>query len=149
MLYTPSSRVHRPPSEFFVDGTTLPEVDFDLGPSWSGLLPISNAANETRKVNSQAVSVPSIIIPYANCFSSSSGSSPQVRREPPMTSSSGETSISACGIYSFELINEGRTNGGPGCSSLEAALQENGVSVVFEMENLVFLFCSLNLGNSR
>ena len=47
-----------------------------------------------------------------------------------MTSSSGETSISMCGIYSFELINERRTNGGPGCSSLEAALQENGVSVV-------------------
>ena len=36
--------------EFFVDGTTIPEVDFDVGPSWAGLLPISNAANETREV---------------------------------------------------------------------------------------------------
>ena len=37
-------------SEFYVDGTSLPEVDFDVGPSWSGLIPISDAANETRKV---------------------------------------------------------------------------------------------------
>ena len=37
--------------EFYVDGTTIPEVDFDVGPSWAGLLPISNATNETRKVN--------------------------------------------------------------------------------------------------
>lgn len=38
------------PTEFFVDGTSIPEVSFDVGPSWAGLLPISNAANETRKV---------------------------------------------------------------------------------------------------
>lgn len=37
--------------EFFVDGATIPEVDFDVGPSWSGLIPISSAPNETRKVN--------------------------------------------------------------------------------------------------
>lgn len=37
-------------SEFYVDGATIPEVDFDVGPSWSGLLPISGNANETRKV---------------------------------------------------------------------------------------------------
>jgi carboxypeptidase D len=37
-------------SEFYVDGTTLPLVDFDVGPSWAGLIPISGAANETRKV---------------------------------------------------------------------------------------------------
>jgi carboxypeptidase D len=37
-------------SEFYVDGTTLPLVKFDVGPSWSGLIPISAAANETRKV---------------------------------------------------------------------------------------------------
>lgn len=36
--------------EFYVDGTTIPLVDFDIGPSWSGLLPISSAANETRQV---------------------------------------------------------------------------------------------------
>jgi hypothetical protein len=33
-----------------VDGTSIPEVNFDVGPSWSGLIPISGAANETRKV---------------------------------------------------------------------------------------------------
>jgi carboxypeptidase D len=33
-----------------VDGATIPLVDFDVGPSWSGLIPISSAANETRKV---------------------------------------------------------------------------------------------------
>jgi carboxypeptidase D len=37
-------------SEFYVDGASIPEVNFDVGPSWSGLMPISDAANETRKV---------------------------------------------------------------------------------------------------
>jgi carboxypeptidase D len=37
--------------EFWVDGSAIPEVDFDIGPSWSGLLPISNKTGETRKVN--------------------------------------------------------------------------------------------------
>lgn len=37
-------------TEFYVDGATIPEVDFDVGPSWSGLMPISGNANETRKV---------------------------------------------------------------------------------------------------
>jgi carboxypeptidase D len=38
------------PSEFYVDGTSIPEVDWDIGPSWSGLLPISNKENEPRQV---------------------------------------------------------------------------------------------------
>ncbi|KAG5337779.1 hypothetical protein C0989_008904 [Termitomyces sp. Mn162] len=38
-------------SQFYVDGTTIPEVDFDIGPSWSGLLPISSDPNETRKAS--------------------------------------------------------------------------------------------------
>lgn len=33
-----------------MDGKSIPDVDFDVGPSWSGLIPISGAANETRKV---------------------------------------------------------------------------------------------------
>ena len=33
-----------------MDGKSIPEVDFDVGPSWSGLLPISGNENETRKV---------------------------------------------------------------------------------------------------
>ena len=56
--------------EFFVDGRSIPDgkcvlvytsvqssdthrapiVNFDAGPSWSGLLPISNHPNETRKL---------------------------------------------------------------------------------------------------
>jgi len=37
-------------ARFYVDGTTIPLVNFDAGPSWSGLIPISSAANETRKL---------------------------------------------------------------------------------------------------
>lgn len=37
---------------FYVDGTTIPDVDWDIGPSWAGLLPISGNANETREVSS-------------------------------------------------------------------------------------------------
>lgn len=54
--------------KFFVDGTKIPDgrfqidyilaspdysptlVNFDAGPSWSGLMPISGAKNETRKL---------------------------------------------------------------------------------------------------
>jgi carboxypeptidase D len=37
-------------TEFYVNGKTIPQVGFDVGPSWSGLLPISGNKNETRKV---------------------------------------------------------------------------------------------------
>ncbi|KAF8638469.1 hypothetical protein AX17_002180 [Amanita inopinata Kibby_2008] len=37
-------------SQFFVDGAVIPEVNFDVGSSWSGLLPISGDQNETRKL---------------------------------------------------------------------------------------------------
>ena len=33
-----------------MDGRSIPDVNVDVGPSWSGLIPISGAANETRKV---------------------------------------------------------------------------------------------------
>lgn len=36
--------------DFFVDGATLPDVPFDAGPSWSGLMPISGDPGETRKL---------------------------------------------------------------------------------------------------
>lgn len=37
-------------AEFVVDGTKIPDVDFDIGESYAGLLPISDNANETRKL---------------------------------------------------------------------------------------------------
>ncbi|KAI0301889.1 Alpha/Beta hydrolase protein [Multifurca ochricompacta] len=37
-------------SRFYVDGTTIPLVNFDVGPSWSGLIPISSAPHEKRKL---------------------------------------------------------------------------------------------------
>ena len=36
---------------FYVDGTSIPEVDWDIGPSWAGLLPISGNEDETRQVS--------------------------------------------------------------------------------------------------
>ncbi|KAH9180063.1 hypothetical protein EDB89DRAFT_2063056 [Lactarius sanguifluus] len=40
-------------SQFFVGGTTIPEVNFDVGPSWAGLIPISAASNESRRCGPQ------------------------------------------------------------------------------------------------
>jgi len=70
-----------------VDGTKIPQVDFDVGDSWSGLLPISSNQNETRKL-------------FFWYF--------------PPTEKGNENDL----IF--------WTNGGPGCSSLEGFLQENG-----------------------
>lgn len=36
--------------KFVVNGTAIPDVDFDIGESYAGLLPISGAADETREL---------------------------------------------------------------------------------------------------
>ncbi|KAH9997007.1 Alpha/Beta hydrolase protein [Russula vinacea] len=45
----PKRRPNAPIPEFHVDGTKIPLVDFDVGDSWAGLLPISSDPHETRK----------------------------------------------------------------------------------------------------
>jgi carboxypeptidase D len=37
-------------SEYAVNGTAIPDVDFDVGESYAGLMPISKAANESRQL---------------------------------------------------------------------------------------------------
>ncbi|PWY98493.1 alpha/beta-hydrolase [Testicularia cyperi] len=72
---------------FFVNGSALPDIDFDIGESYAGLLPISDDPDETRKL-------------YFWYFPSRNEAAEQ------------ELTI--------------WTNGGPGCSSLEGLMQENG-----------------------
>lgn len=36
--------------KFVVNGSAIPDVNFDVGESYAGLLPISGAANETREL---------------------------------------------------------------------------------------------------
>ncbi|KAL8817509.1 MAG: hypothetical protein Q9223_003672 [Gallowayella weberi] len=82
-----SSYLNPNSQKFVVNGTAIPDVDFDIGESYAGLLPISSAPNETREL-------------YFWFFPSEN------------PSASDEITI--------------WLNGGPGCSSLEGLLQENG-----------------------
>lgn len=72
---------------FWVDGTKIPDVDFDIGESYAGLLPISSQLEESRQF-------------YFWFFPS-------------------ENPAAKDKILIW-------LNGGPGCSSLEGLLQENG-----------------------
>ncbi|KAL6900418.1 Alpha/Beta hydrolase protein [Trichoderma evansii] len=74
---------------FYVNGTTLPEVNFDVGESYAGNLPISNKTGESNEL-------------FFWFF--------------PTTNEEHQ--------YDKEIVIW--LNGGPGCSSLMAILQENG-----------------------
>ncbi|KAI0383321.1 alpha/beta-hydrolase [Hypomontagnella monticulosa] len=75
-------------TKFAVNGTGIPDVDFDVGESYAGYLPISNTANDTNEL-------------FFWFFPSSTPN--QTEKE----------------ILLW-------LNGGPGCSSFEGLLQENG-----------------------
>ncbi|KAI1342531.1 serine carboxypeptidase [Xylariaceae sp. FL0016] len=47
---TTSPYLNEKSAQFVVNGTGFPEVDFDIGESYAGLLPISKNASETRKL---------------------------------------------------------------------------------------------------
>ena len=71
--------------DFYVDGAAIPLVDWDVGPSWAGLLPISNNTNETRQVRGPYIrpggALDSIVaIRSVQRISCSSGSFPLVLR---------------------------------------------------------------------
>ncbi|ORY87131.1 Alpha/Beta hydrolase protein [Protomyces lactucae-debilis] len=70
--------------QFTVNGTAIPDVDFDVGPSFAGLLPVSQISGESRQL-------------FFWYFPSKEN-------------------------HALTIF----LNGGPGCSSLEGVLQENG-----------------------
>ncbi|KAF7114711.1 hypothetical protein CNMCM5793_009662 [Aspergillus hiratsukae] len=73
--------------KYAVNGTAIPDVDFDIGESYAGLLPVSDLPGERRQL-------------YFWYFPAASANA-----------------TDAITIW---------LNGGPGCSSLEGLLQENG-----------------------
>ena len=94
--------------EFWVNGSALPLVDFDVGPSWAGLLPISNNTNETRQVGRNTVDGAHFPVLIFLIHSSTFGFFLLVPKAASMTSSFGTTVISVNG-YKLDHMRLGRT----------------------------------------
>ena len=92
--------------KFVVDGTTIPDVPFDVGESYAGLLPISDSPSESRKLFFWYVS--------RVMFSIVNNSRLIFIRFFPSTNPDASDEIT---IW---------FNGGPGCSSLSGLISENG-----------------------
>jgi carboxypeptidase D len=45
-LYKEQNVVKLKHVEFYIEGKSIPEVDWDVGPSWSGLLPIMSEKSD-------------------------------------------------------------------------------------------------------
>ena len=85
-----------------------PFPSFDIGPSWSGLIPISNAADDTRKVMLLQVSQGTSAWPYLSP-SCSSGYFLQVVKEPLTFSSSSMSCTLLCLVHGSTESLEGLT----------------------------------------